>query len=856
MNKLLLRIFFFTIPLLTIHSQTPKEELEKIVQSYEIPYDYKWYEPTKIYVKLITNKDKIYYIEADSIFTIENYFNGKPHKYLHLIHKSQEIPVYIHSSNEFFDSGDTLIFLGSRPAGDTTWFDPFSSYEVFYLYFDQTKEGLRFANFDNTTTPTRRIDFINVRYHFEEHHKYSIGQPETSSQTVGGEGWVWELLSPSDEWIKQESFKLGINFYPWIYPDSATFRFFFLSAKFDSNSTRHNITISINNEIAFNQIFEPGKNILAEFKYPIENLFLGNNFLEIENKGSFKSPGVLALPDVVGFQYFEYHSKDIPFARDGFVSCYFNEENSNTSVEISNLRNPKAYLIDTTSQRLSILNSVPSIAFWVNLLDNDLRISINDSILTSNQKGLHLVAYDSASGSIKYSYFTGENNKPIAEIRNLSNNSVYIVVFNGNKISNDVVKFFKIEGSSSVQRTKDDYRWIFARKIGSEEKYENTNNRAKLSLFGKFFANYSSRYTIILNLPQIEKTHHFYISDASALEQAIVKQVLPSNLYDTLQQADVIVVCPKIFEEVATKYIDYRKSTNTEKTFILALTEDIYKEFNYGKKSPWAIKRFLAWAYNKWQKPKPEYLVLIGDANFDTRNVLEGSIYKDFVPTFGWPPIDAWYSYLEGNDFVSDIHVGRIPIKTIQEGYDYLEKIKEYDEAQTSPWMKNFLFLSGGENYLEREYFYDRLKGDFADYILGLSPICAHSKVIRKSDEIVGSEADASFIRAAINEGVTFMLFAGHGSAKVFDTDGWKVQTLNNKGKYGFFSSFSCNTANFAEPTLVCRNEEYTLFPEKGFVATIGSVEVSIRLYSLILASHLLTTIADSNFKTDYMVAL
>ncbi|MFN3781218.1 MAG: C25 family cysteine peptidase, partial [Candidatus Kapaibacteriota bacterium] len=489
-------------------------------------------------------------------------------------------------------------------------------------------------------------------------------------------------------------------------------------------------------------------------------------------------------------------------------------------------------------------------------MDNDLRISINDSILTSNQKGLHLVAYDSASGSIKYSYFTGENNKPIAEIRNLSNNSVYIVVFNGNKISNDVVKFFEIEGSSSVQRTKDDYRWIFARKIGSEEKFENTNNRAKLSLFGKFFANYSSRYTIILNLPQIEKTHHFYISDASALEQAIVKKVLPSNLYDTLQQADVIVVCPKIFEEVATKYIDYRKSTNTEKTFILALTEDIYKEFNYGKKSPWAIKRFLAWAYNKWQKPKPEYLVLLGDANFDTRNVLEGSIYKDFVPTFGWPPIDAWYSYLEGNDFVSDIHVGRIPIKTIQEGYDYLEKIKEYDEAQTSPWMKNFLFLSGGENYLEREYFYDRLKGDFADYILGLSPICARSKVIRKSDEIVGSEADASFIRAAINEGVTFMLFAGHGSAKVFDTDGWKVQTLNNKSKYGFFSSFSCNTANFAEPTLVCRNEEYTLFPEKGFVATIGSVEVSIRLYSLILASHLLTTIADSNVKTDYMVAL
>ncbi len=856
MNKLLLQIFFFTTSLLTILSQTPKEELEKLIESYQIPYDFKWYDPQKIYVKLITNKDKIYYVESDSIFSVESYFNGKPHRYLHLIHKSREIPIYIGSANEFFDSGDTLIFLGSRPAGDTTWFDPFSSYEVFYLYFDETNEGLRFSNFDNTSTPRKRTDYINVRYHFEEHHKYSIGQPETSSQTVGGEGWVWELLSPSDQWIKQENFKLGINLYPSTYTDSATFRFFFLSAKFDSNSTRHNISISINNEIAFNRIFEPGKNMLAEFKYPTENLYLGTNFLEIENKGSFKSPGILALPDVVGFQYFEYFGKDIPFAKDGFISCYFNQESSHTSVEISNLRNPLTYLIDTTSKRLSILNSFPSIAFWAKLLDNELRISLNDSIQTSNQKGLHLVTYDSATRSMKYFYYLGDNNKIIAEIRNLSKNSIYIVVFNGNRINNDVVNFFESEGSTSVQRTKDNYQWIFARKIGSDEKFEKINNTARFSLFGQFPANYSNRFTTILNLPQIENIHHFYISDAYALEQAKVKQVIASNLYDTLQQADVIVVCPKIFEDVAAKYIDYRKSTNPEKSFILALTENIYKEFNYGKKSPWAIKRFLAWAYNKWQKPRPSYLVLLGDANFDTRNVLEGSIYKDFVPTFGWPPIDAWYSYLEGNDFVPDIHVGRIPIKTIQEGYDYLEKIKEYDAAQTAPWMKNFLFLSGGENYLEREYFYDRLKGDFADYILGLSPICVRSKVIRKSDEIVGSEADASFIRAAINEGVTFMLFAGHGSAKVFDTDGWKVQTLNNKGKYGFFSSFSCNTANFAEPTLICRNEEYTLFPDKGFVATIGSVEVSIRLYSLILASHLLTTIADSNVKTDYLVAL
>lgn len=856
MKKILFHTFLLVFSIYNILTQSPKEELEKLIESYKIPFDFKWYEPNKIYAELLTNKDKIYFAIADSIYSTESFFYGKPHKYLHLLHKSREVPIYIASANEYFDSGDTLIFLGSRPAGDTTWFDPFSSYEVFYLFYDESYEGLRFTDYGNNFIPSGRTEFVNVHHHFEEHHKYSIGQPETSSQTVGGEGWVWELLSPSDEWIKQESFKLGINLWPAIYTDSASFRFFFLSAKYDSNNTKHNISISINNNIAFNQIFEPGKNILVEFKYPIEYLNLGNNVFDIENKGYIKSPGILALPDVVGFQYLEYTCKDIPFAKDGFISCYFNKENANTFVEITNLRSAQTYLIDTTNKRFTILNSTPSIPFWASVSSNDLSIFLYDSLFNSNQKGLHLVTYDSATGSVKYSYFTGDNNKPITEIKNLSKNSVYVALFNGSKISDEIIEFFEREGSMSVELTKSNYLWIFACKTNSNQKFENASNSTRLSLYGKFTTSYSNIYSTILNLPQIEDRIHFYISDAPALEQAKIKQVFPSNLYDTSQQADVIVICPKIFEEVAGKYIEYRKFTNPEKSFFLVFTENIYKEFNFGKKSPWAIKRFLVWAFNKWQKPRPSYLVLLGDANFDTRNVLEGSIYKDYVPTFGWPPIDSWYSYLEGNDFISDIRLGRIPIKTTQEGFDYLEKIREYDAAQTAPWMKNFLFLSGGENYLEREYFYDRLKGDFADYILGLSPICVRSKVIRKSDEVVGSEADASFIRAAINDGVSFMLFAGHGSAKVFDTDGWKVQTLNNKGKYGFFSSFSCNTANFAEPTLICRNEEYTLFPDKGFVATIGSVEVSIRLYSLILASHLLTTIADSNIKTDYMIDL
>ncbi len=856
MYKILINTAFLLFSFYNLLSQTPKEELTRLVDSYKIPFDYQWYQPEKKYVKISTNQDKIYYILSDSIFTYEPSFVNKQHKFFHLLHKGKEIPIYIISRNEFFDSGDTLFFIGSRPVGDTTWLDPFSKFEVFYLTYDESHEGLRFTNFVKPSNANLSIQYINVTYHFEEHHQYSIGQPEHSSQTVNGEGWVWELLSPSDDWIKQDKFSFTRSLYPWQFADSVTFRFFAFSSKFDSIYTNHNIIVFINGDTAYQNIFPGGKNLDFSFKFPTSKILLGENSFEIVSKGTIKTDGKLALPDVIGFQFLEYSAKEIPFANNGFVSFNLNSDFANKSIEINNFRTPTVCLVDTTNKQIGFLSAVPSVSFWVNSYNRNLRINFNDTLFSSSQKGLHLVTFDSISNGIKYWFYPDENSKVVTDIRNLPNNSVYLVAFNGNKINNEILNFFLTEGSNTASRVKDGNVWIFAKKIGTKDQFETAGNSNNIALVGKFGASFSNKFSTLINFPENFKEANFFVSDGFALETPRLGSVERTDLYETNRQADVIVVAPKIFKDVADKYIEYRKTTESDKKFFLAFVEDVYKEFNFGKKSPEAVKRFLVWAFYQWKNPRPKYLVIIGDANRDPRNVLTGSIYKDHVPTFGYPATDVWYSFLAGNDFNPDIHVGRIPITNIQEGYAYLEKIKEYDRALTAPWMKKFLFLSGGINELEREYFFERLNGDFAEYILRISPICVRTQVIRKSDAVVGSEADASFIRSAINDGVQFMVFAGHGSAKVFDTDGWKVQTLNNKGKYGFFASFSCNTANFAEPTLVSRNEEYVIYPEKGFVGTLGSGGVGLRLHSLLLATYLFEIIADSTIKTDYFVDL
>jgi len=47
--------------------------------------------------------------------------------------------------------------------------------------------------------------------------------------------------------------------------------------------------------------------------------------------------------------------------------------------------------------------------------------------------------------------------------------------------------------------------------------------------------------------------------------------------------------------------------------------EDVYDEYGYGEKTPYALKAFLREANKDWKR-KPKYLVLTGDASFDPRN--------------------------------------------------------------------------------------------------------------------------------------------------------------------------------------------------------------------------------------------
>jgi hypothetical protein len=125
--------------------------------------------------------------------------------------------------------------------------------------------------------------------------------------------------------------------------------------------------------------------------------------------------------------------------------------------------------------------------------------------------------------------------------------------------------------------------------------------------------------------------------------------------------------------------------------------DDLYDEFNFGIRSPEAIRSFFR-AAASWKHP-PSAALLLGDASMDPRNYL-GVAAVDFVPTKLVPTLymktasDDWFTDFNG-DGIADIPVGRIPVRTPPEASLVIAKITSRG-TPSGAWSKSALFVADG----------------------------------------------------------------------------------------------------------------------------------------------------------------
>jgi hypothetical protein len=246
--------------------------------------------------------------------------------------------------------------------------------------------------------------------------------------------------------------------------------------------------------------------------------------------------------------------------------------------------------------------------------------------------------------------------------------------------------------------------------------------------------------------------------------------------------------------------------------------EEIFDEFGYGLPTPLAIKAFLAHAYESWQPPAPRYVLLVGDATYDYKNLWGLSpapanhvpAYLLFTTHYGETACDDCYGQLSGDDALSDLYIGRLPAASAAQAEEMAAKIIAYETAANSRSWERRLLLVADNAVEEWESVFEAINEEAAALLpVGFDTPERFFLTEYENEQLSVSDLTADLL-AAIDAGALVVNYAGHGSLgiwaaeRIFDNRGGAYRAdaagLANAGRYPFVVNMACLTGYFLNP--------------------------------------------------------
>jgi hypothetical protein len=271
--------------------------------------------------------------------------------------------------------------------------------------------------------------------------------------------------------------------------------------------------------------------------------------------------------------------------------------------------------------------------------------------------------------------------------------------------------------------------------------------------------------------------------------------------------------------------------------------DEITDQYAFGiKKHPAAVRDFARHADAVFTN-KPKYMFIIGRGmaypDYKTNENNPVSDQLDIVPTFGWPASDNLLVCHPGT-FVPLVPVGRLAAINGNEVGVYLNKIKEYEQAQQSSsqtvtdkaWMKNVMHVIGGKDSAENASFRSYMnsyKAIVEDTLFG-----GKVETFAKASVAAVQQAQSQRIDQLFQEGISLIGYFGHSSANLLEFNLSSPEVYNNPGKYPFFNVSGCSAGNFfvfnplrlnGDLTL---SEKYVLSPSRGSIGFLASTHLGI----------------------------
>ncbi|MCD6505391.1 T9SS type A sorting domain-containing protein [Candidatus Poribacteria bacterium] len=331
-------------------------------------------------------------------------------------------------------------------------------------------------------------------------------------------------------------------------------------------------------------------------------------------------------------------------------------------------------------------------------------------------------------------------------------------------------------------------------------------------------------YTVKFQLKYTIPTRFYAVSSRGALKPALVQMREEEDLLSTSNSADYIIITHPLFMEAARRLADWR-STAQGGGFRVKVVDvtDIYDQFNYGIVHPKAIKDFLRYAYENWAPPKLTYVLILADATVDFHGVtkklypkppeLSGYIPTYFIWTqYGETSTDHWFATLSGSDALPDVYLSRIPVETVEQAEDGVDKIIRYERNRPNgEWRRRIISIADDATTNSGDFIFKQSMVEIDRYHIppGYENVKLFLDDIREDLESHPEKYKSNFIGDvakemivnAFDRGAVLAQYAGHAGRFVWAHeiifDRFGVDMLAPNDKIPFMLVYSCYNGYF-----------------------------------------------------------
>jgi len=755
---------------------------------------------------------------------------------LKLYHKGVEWPLQVSGDESgWLQEQDQIRFYAERRRGDGEYYDAYSDTNAYWLTWSPGA-GQRYRS-AQADTSDRVVDHLPRTLHLEQDLVYYNGDSDADIQkteTVAGEGWVWYTIP------RGSSFSFNFTL-PALYDnqDSIGVRLRLRGTTLDPRNPNHHVQIYINQKLVHDFTFSDREQVEPVFRIPRSLLKPADNTLEIRSLTDLASQLSQFNLQWVEFTFIErctaaqglygiadtMPSSEEALFVDGFAAGAITVWDVGQAVQWASLRTGPFYRANLQVRSAGLTDG------------NWALFYLNGEELYRGGRGHNVVTLSGTSGAVlvKRNFDTwgsaAQADSLAAFINRQANGTIILLAIADDgaiNLNNNAHQALERLGAtkSRVLKFRDNYALIGRAGSPHEivEAYSLQGQGGVTALRTMTLASSGARFGVQFSLPAAATGPLLVFDSTACRSPERMSLYRGEDLSDPINGADYIIITHAEFAAAAQQLAAYRQHHNGYRARVV-LIDDIYDTFAYGLSGPAAIREFLSFAYASWSKPAPTYVLILGDASWDPKRHISNAVQKEFVPSYGNPVSDTWFVCFDGpRDVLPEMAIGRLPVETAEQALAAVEKIIEYESTPSASWKKEFLFISGGFDFLEQSGFRSQSNALDREFIAP-APVHGHSRLIQKTTIGFKEGENRNEIMQAINDGALWVNFIGHAGSRTWDLmfHNADIDLLENGPLYPFITSMTCHTGRFAEPSQVSFGENFVLAPDRGAVAFMGT---------------------------------